>query len=155
LNTGRASNTGRGGSDIIVPIEAGGFYSRKYGILSTQLYKGFCVCTTQLNTAKALLQIHINHQHRLVLSEPPFKPIWFVCGIDSFSETERSTSSIKKTATVFFRPQSSQSFIFHSLAFFGHPQKMDRDAEMKPHSTEIISFPKLDITAQAPTFYVT
>jgi len=30
LNTGRASNTGRG-SDIIVLIEAGGFYSRKYG----------------------------------------------------------------------------------------------------------------------------
>jgi len=31
LNTGRASNTGPG-SDIIVLIEAGGFYSRKYGI---------------------------------------------------------------------------------------------------------------------------
>ena len=30
MNTGRASNTGRG-SDIIVLIEAGGFYSRKYG----------------------------------------------------------------------------------------------------------------------------
>jgi len=30
LNTGRASNTGRG-SNIIVLIEAGGFYSRKYG----------------------------------------------------------------------------------------------------------------------------
>ena len=33
MNTGRASNTGRG-SDIIVLIEAGGFYSRKYGIYS-------------------------------------------------------------------------------------------------------------------------
>jgi len=31
LNTGRVSNRGRG-SDIIVLIEAGGFYSRKYGI---------------------------------------------------------------------------------------------------------------------------
>ena len=31
MNTGRASNTGRV-SDIIVLIEAGGFYSRKYGI---------------------------------------------------------------------------------------------------------------------------
>jgi len=30
LNTGRASNTGQG-SDIIVLIDAGGFYSRKYG----------------------------------------------------------------------------------------------------------------------------
>jgi len=30
LNTGQASNTGRG-SDVIVLIEAGGFYSRKYG----------------------------------------------------------------------------------------------------------------------------
>jgi len=30
LNTIRASNTGRG-SDVIVLIEAGGFYSRKYG----------------------------------------------------------------------------------------------------------------------------
>ena len=30
MNTGRASNTGRG-SDVIVLIEAGGFYSRKYG----------------------------------------------------------------------------------------------------------------------------
>jgi len=33
LNTGRASSTGRG-SDIIVLIEAGGFYLRKYGTLS-------------------------------------------------------------------------------------------------------------------------
>ena len=32
MNTGRASNTGRG-SDIIVLIEAGGFYSRKCGNL--------------------------------------------------------------------------------------------------------------------------
>jgi len=30
VNTSRASNTGRG-SDVIVLIEAGGFYSRKYG----------------------------------------------------------------------------------------------------------------------------
>ena len=30
MNTGRASNTGRG-SDIIVLTAAGGFYSRKYG----------------------------------------------------------------------------------------------------------------------------
>jgi len=38
LNTGRASNTGRV-SDEIVQIEAGGFYSRKYGKfqLSTEL----------------------------------------------------------------------------------------------------------------------
>ena len=34
MNTGRASNTGRG-SDIIVLIEAGGFYSRKYGNCNT------------------------------------------------------------------------------------------------------------------------
>ena len=108
-----------------MPIEAGGFYSRKYGIgiLSTQLCKGFCVYTTQLNTAKALLQIHTNHQHQLVLSDSPFKPIWFVCRIDSFSETERSTSAIKKQPQFFFRPQSSQSFIFHSLMFFGRSQK--------------------------------
>ena len=31
LNTGREFNTGRG-SDVIELIEAGGFYSRKYGI---------------------------------------------------------------------------------------------------------------------------
>ena len=30
LNTNRASNTGRG-SNVVVLIEAGGFYSRKYG----------------------------------------------------------------------------------------------------------------------------
>ena len=36
MNTGRASNTGRG-SDIIVLIEAGGFYSRKYGIYMCSL----------------------------------------------------------------------------------------------------------------------
>jgi len=31
VNTGRASNTGQG-FDVIVLIEAGDFYSRKYGI---------------------------------------------------------------------------------------------------------------------------
>ena len=31
MNTSQASNTGQG-SDVIVLIEAGGFYSRKYGI---------------------------------------------------------------------------------------------------------------------------
>ena len=36
MNTGRASNTGRG-SDIIVLIEAGGFYSRKYGNMCPSL----------------------------------------------------------------------------------------------------------------------
>ena len=33
MNAGRASNTGRG-SDIIVQIEAGGFYLRKYDTLN-------------------------------------------------------------------------------------------------------------------------
>ena len=39
LNTGWASNTG-GGSDVIVLIEAGDFYSRKYG--STKVVQPSC-----------------------------------------------------------------------------------------------------------------
>ena len=37
LNTSRTSNTGRG-SGIIVLIEAGGFYSRKYGNGNTDIF---------------------------------------------------------------------------------------------------------------------
>ena len=36
MNTGQASNTGRG-SDVTVLIEAGGFYSRKYDTAKTEI----------------------------------------------------------------------------------------------------------------------
>ena len=58
LNTGRASNTGRG-SDIIVLIEAGGFYSRKYGIPKSECSKYFCNWGSASDPAEGVYKFYI------------------------------------------------------------------------------------------------